>query len=254
MCCKVVLFCCSLIEPVVLRSHDPSSLIPVIEEREDTVFSTSSAAEPATGSQRRTSRALQQQLPRAAAAMFKNSYQSGFLSILYSIGSKPLQIWDKEGEWICGCFPVLAAALPHLLSHPHTSQKPLTNKTVHNGHIKRLTDADIQSSVLEIMSSNVSTTYITTPADPAQTLGIKVGGVVARALTPVDRPHRTAKHSPLSPSLIHASFVTAIQNRSCPSWWWSSRTSKSTLALKWLCSMTRASSGGSGHQTTRWGL
>ena len=29
-------------------------------------------------------------------AMFKNSFQSGFLSILYSIGSKPLQIWDKE--------------------------------------------------------------------------------------------------------------------------------------------------------------
>jgi len=25
--------------------------------------------------------------------MFKNTYQSGFLSILYSIGSKPLQIW-----------------------------------------------------------------------------------------------------------------------------------------------------------------
>ena len=28
--------------------------------------------------------------------MFKNTYQSGFLSILYSIGSKPLQIWDKQ--------------------------------------------------------------------------------------------------------------------------------------------------------------
>ncbi|VDM17735.1 unnamed protein product [Hydatigera taeniaeformis] len=28
--------------------------------------------------------------------MFKNSFQSGFLSILYSIGSKPLQIWDKN--------------------------------------------------------------------------------------------------------------------------------------------------------------
>ena len=28
--------------------------------------------------------------------MFKNTYQSGFLSILYSIGSKPLQIWDKH--------------------------------------------------------------------------------------------------------------------------------------------------------------
>ena len=28
--------------------------------------------------------------------MFKNAYQSGFLSILYSIGSKPLQIWDRQ--------------------------------------------------------------------------------------------------------------------------------------------------------------
>jgi len=28
----------------------------------------------------------------AEGAMFKNTYQSGFLSILYSIGSKPLQI------------------------------------------------------------------------------------------------------------------------------------------------------------------
>jgi hypothetical protein len=32
--------------------------------------------------------------------MFKNSYQSGFLSILYAIGSKPLQLWDCKGE-IC---------------------------------------------------------------------------------------------------------------------------------------------------------
>ena len=30
--------------------------------------------------------------------MFKNTFQSGFLSILYSIGSKPLQIWDKQGN------------------------------------------------------------------------------------------------------------------------------------------------------------
>ncbi|XP_051146445.1 uncharacterized protein LOC127262017 [Andrographis paniculata] len=28
--------------------------------------------------------------------MFKNTFQSGFLSILYSLGSKPLQIWDKK--------------------------------------------------------------------------------------------------------------------------------------------------------------
>ena len=73
--------------------------------------------------------------------MFKNTFQSGFLSILYSIGSKPLQIWDKS---------------------------------VRNGHIKRITDTDIQSSVLEIMGTNVSTTFVTAPADPNQTLGIKL--------------------------------------------------------------------------------
>eukprot|EP01043_Picozoa_sp_COSAG02_P087458 COSAG02_NODE_24733_length_679_cov_0.968966_1_plen_89_part_10 len=33
-----------------------------------------------------------------AGKMFKNTFQSGFLSILYSIGSKPLQIWDKKGK------------------------------------------------------------------------------------------------------------------------------------------------------------
>ena len=73
--------------------------------------------------------------------MFKSTYQSGFLSILYSIGSKPLQIWDKN---------------------------------VRNGHIKRITDPDIQSSVLEIMGTNVSTNYITCPVDPKKTLAIKL--------------------------------------------------------------------------------
>ena len=30
--------------------------------------------------------------------MFKNTFQSGFLSILYSIGSKPLQTWQSCTE------------------------------------------------------------------------------------------------------------------------------------------------------------
>ena len=80
-------------------------------------------------------------LQLATQVMFKNTKQSGFLSILYSIGSKPLQIWDSH---------------------------------VRNGHIKRITDQDIQSSVLEIMSTNVSTTWITCPADEKKTLGIKL--------------------------------------------------------------------------------
>ncbi|CAD6218588.1 unnamed protein product [Miscanthus lutarioriparius] len=73
--------------------------------------------------------------------MFKNTFQSGFLSILYSLGTKPLQIWDKE---------------------------------VVNGHIKRPQDEDIQSNVLEIIGTNVQSTYITCPADPSATLGIKL--------------------------------------------------------------------------------
>jgi len=73
--------------------------------------------------------------------MFKNTFQSGFLSILYSIGSKPLQIWDKK---------------------------------VRNGHIKRITDNEIQSLVLEIVGTNVSTTYITCPADPKKNTGDQI--------------------------------------------------------------------------------
>ena len=46
--------------------------------------------------------------------------------------------------------------------------------SVKNGHIKRITDEDIQSSVLEIMSTNVSTTFIICPAVPSMTLGIKL--------------------------------------------------------------------------------
>lgn len=55
----------------------------------------------------------------------------------------------------------------------------LTNFTwglfvVVNGHIKRPQDEDIQSNVLEIVGSNIQSTYITCPADPAATLGIKL--------------------------------------------------------------------------------
>lgn len=72
--------------------------------------------------------------------MFKNSYQNGLLSIFYSCGSNPLAIWDME---------------------------------VKNGHIKRLTDNEVNSIVLEIVSTNVATTYISCPKNN-QVLGIKL--------------------------------------------------------------------------------
>ncbi|XP_063830397.1 cilia- and flagella-associated protein 20-like [Ostrinia nubilalis] len=72
--------------------------------------------------------------------MFKNSYQNGLLSIFYSCGSNPLAIWDME---------------------------------VKNGHIKRLTDNEVNSIVLEIVSTNVATTFISCPKRN-QVLGIKL--------------------------------------------------------------------------------
>lgn len=63
--------------------------------------------------------------------------------------------------------------MQHML-YLHLFKLLLFCSAVRNGHIKRITDQDIQSSVLEIMSSNVSTTFITCPADPQKTLGIKL--------------------------------------------------------------------------------
>ena len=59
--------------------------------------------------------------------MFRNTFQSGFLSILYAIGSKPLQIWRKN---------------------------------INNGYVKRITDFEMQSSVIEICGANVSTCFL----------------------------------------------------------------------------------------------
>jgi hypothetical protein len=98
--------------------------------------------------------------------MFRTQYQAGFLSILYSIGSKPLQIWDKKGA-SGGWFGTHS-----LRSSPPPLPSPF--RAVRNGHIKRITDSEIQSSVLEIAGSNVSTTFITCPSDPKKTLGIKL--------------------------------------------------------------------------------
>jgi hypothetical protein len=44
------------------------------------------------------------------------------------------------------------------------------DSSVKNGHIKKVTDPDIQSSAIEIIGANVSTNYITTPLDKNKTL------------------------------------------------------------------------------------
>lgn len=77
--------------------------------------------------------------------MFKNTFQNNLLSILYSIGSNPLQLWDKQ---------------------------------IKNGQIKRITDNDIQSLVIEITGSNVATTFISIPSNPRQSLSINLPNLV----------------------------------------------------------------------------
>jgi hypothetical protein len=75
-------------------------------------------------------------------------------------------------------YPVWFVVSPRL-SDPPLPLAPTRNKfhnrsSVKNGHIKRLTDPDIQSSVLEICGTNVSTTFVSCPANPKETLGIKL--------------------------------------------------------------------------------
>lgn len=90
--------------------------------------------------------------------MFKSSYQSGFLSLLYSIGSKPLSIWSSEGALLGGRrrLPMSRrerSAPCCVAAQRICTGRRITYRTVHaveNGHIKRITDEDIQSSVLEV--------------------------------------------------------------------------------------------------------
>ncbi|RZC41370.1 UPF0468 protein -like [Asbolus verrucosus] len=79
--------------------------------------------------------------------MFANTFQSGFISIFYSVGSSPLQLWDKQALFLF---------------------------QVKNGHIRRVVDDEVRSLVLEISGTNVATTYITCPIKPRLSLGIKL--------------------------------------------------------------------------------
>ncbi|CAI2163231.1 10068_t:CDS:2 [Funneliformis geosporum] len=77
--------------------------------------------------------------------MFRNTFQSGFLSILYSLGNKPLQIWHTE-----------------------------TKSQNEESHVSRVTDDDIKSPVIEIVSPDITSTYVTCPSQLNRTLGIKL--------------------------------------------------------------------------------
>ncbi|KRZ88075.1 UPF0468 protein C16orf80, partial [Trichinella sp. T8] len=73
--------------------------------------------------------------------MLRNTFQSGYLSILFSLGNNPLQIWDK-----------------------HASK----------GTIQILEDGDIKSEVIELSSNTVCETFISCPISSQDVLAIKL--------------------------------------------------------------------------------
>ncbi|GFU42594.1 cilia- and flagella-associated protein 20 [Nephila pilipes] len=72
--------------------------------------------------------------------MFRNKLQSGLISILCGSGLDPLAIWAHHGK---GC-------------------------------IKRITDEDIQTLVIEITSVQFCTTWISLPRVPSNSIGIRL--------------------------------------------------------------------------------
>ncbi|XP_043502120.1 cilia- and flagella-associated protein 20-like [Polistes fuscatus] len=73
--------------------------------------------------------------------MFRNTYQRGFVTILYSCGPAPLELWGMH---------------------------------VKNGYIRRIIDDEVKSLVLELAGTNVATTYIYCPAEKKKVLGISL--------------------------------------------------------------------------------
>ena len=74
---------------------------------------------------------------------FLEGGKAGFITVLHSVGSKPLEIWSKHIDSSGG------------------------------GSLTRATDEDIQrGSVVELKGANVSTNYICCPPEGQRTLGI----------------------------------------------------------------------------------
>jgi len=77
--------------------------------------------------------------------MFKDFFQNGVLSVFFSLGSEPLQLWDKKTR---------------------------------EGQIEFVQDNILRSTVLEITGENISNNFISCPKDPKRTLGITLPHLV----------------------------------------------------------------------------
>ncbi|KAG0335418.1 hypothetical protein BG000_007530 [Podila horticola] len=101
--------------------------------------------------------------------MFKNTFVSGFLSVFYSLGSDPLQLWGKR----------IGPPPPKINSKDeadHDSPQATSDSAiqVQEPHIEFLIDETLNSQVLELLSTHLPSTFITTPSLATRTLGIKL--------------------------------------------------------------------------------
>ncbi|KAI4464233.1 orf protein [Holotrichia oblita] len=135
--------------------------------------------------------------------MFANTFQSGFISIFYSVGSSPLSLWDKqvsttdflryENDFNLSEFTSMLfydISLLRLLEVSHLikyrrgwrgfylittrRREKVLGLLVKNGHIRRVIDDEVKSLVLEVSGTNVATTYITCPIKPRASLAIRL--------------------------------------------------------------------------------
>ncbi|KAK3808664.1 MAG: hypothetical protein J3Q66DRAFT_303933 [Benniella sp.] len=111
--------------------------------------------------------------------MFKNTFQSGFLSIFYSLGSDPLQLWAKR----VGSPPSASSSKSKQSGGASSSSSSTGDNTLQSTspppppiepHVDFVVDDTLNSQVLELLSTHLPSTFITTPSLATRTLGIKL--------------------------------------------------------------------------------
>ncbi|KAF0692965.1 Aste57867_16011 [Aphanomyces stellatus] len=110
--------------------------------------------------------------------MFGDVFQSGLVSLFYSVGSKPLQLWRRE-EAAPGC-------------------------------TSRVLDDEIQSSVLQL-TGDVPTTSITCPPTPSTSLHIRLPNLVLQ-LKLINAGDNSGGQ------LAHVSLEVAVHTSHEPTW------------------------------------
>ncbi|KAG0093076.1 hypothetical protein BGZ92_007551 [Podila epicladia] len=102
--------------------------------------------------------------------MFKNTFVSGFLSVFYSLGSDPLQLWGKR----IGSGPPKTKGNDEVDHDSPQAISPDSSVQVQEPHVEFMIDETLNSQVLELLSTHLPSTFITTPSLATRTLGIKL--------------------------------------------------------------------------------